>query len=262
MRLLSVISLLLLPLLLGGLAFGDHTPSHLFVLYSYGRSYAPDRSHTFAFFAKMSDGESLRIEEHFPISWLPVVTKPRQDPDGEPILAKDGTLQIAPVEAGRVNRGRLGWNYSIKKTLLHRKKMPGITTVKTHGAFVISQEQYDTAKRLRLEMLSNVESVMRGLPRDPDKYYYRAINQSLFFCPNGQFSGQLNCFQAVLAAFGICETSGPLSGVSVTDYILARLREKHLIGEKYLDTAEDVEPLLVQILDREKDGDFDTPLMP
>lgn len=234
-------------------------PSHLFVLFSYGRSVAPDRTHTFAFFAKMNSSDPNKIDEHVPISWLPVVTKPKQDPDGQPVLDREGTLQIAPVAAGRVNKKRLGWHFSMQKTIFFRRKMPGVNGIKTHGAFVVTPEQYTAAKAYRQQMMANVQRMANGEPRDPERYYYKAINQSLFVCPNDKVSGELNCFQSVLASFGVCETSGPLSGVTATDYLLAKLKERKLLGEQYLETSEEIEPLLRQVMDTEENGDFDNP---
>lgn len=236
-----------------------NNPSHLFFLFSYGRSFAPDRTHTFGFFAKMNPQDPTVIDEHVPISWLPVVTKPRQNPDGKPQLDNNDTLQIAPVAAGRVSWSRLGWNFSMRKTILYRRKMAGIKDIKSHGAFVVTSAQYAAAKSFRDEMLKNVDDVMNGHPRNPERYYYKAINQTLFVCPNGRVSGELNCFQAVLASFGACETSGPLSGVTVTDYLLERLKERKLVGETFIDDPEKIEPFVRQIMESEVGGEMDRP---
>lgn len=234
-------------------------PSHVFALYSYGRSIAPDRTHTFGYFAKLVDGDPSRIEEHVPFSWLALVTKPRQDPDGQPALDNFDTFQIAPVASGTVPTVRLGWNFSMAETIAYRRKMGGLRSFKAHGVFAITAEQYAAAKNFREDLLQTVRLVMNDQPRQPDRFYYKPINQSLFVCPEGRISGHLNCFQAVLAAFGICETSGPLSGVTVTDYLLTRLRARGVISSAYLTGEDDLRNLLDQVLLAESSGGFDRP---
>jgi hypothetical protein len=56
---------------------------------------APNRAHTFAFFAKLDPANPRILLEHIPVSWLPVVTTPRQNPNGMPVLDEEGTIQIA-----------------------------------------------------------------------------------------------------------------------------------------------------------------------
>ena len=232
---------------------------HLFFLFSYGRSYAPSRTHTFAFFAKLDPAEPSRIEDHIPISWLPVITKPRQDPNGIPNLEEDGTFQIAPIAAGSTTHERLGWNFSTSKTITFRRRMNGTNRITFHGAYEVNHQQYVYAKMARSELDKNVELVMDSRPRNMAGYYYKAINQSLFVCPNGGISGIINCFQAVLASFGVCETSGPLSGVTVTDYLLTRLKDRNLLGKKVIENEEDAEPYVTQVIEREESGEWDKP---
>ena len=258
-KILNFLALLLMWLIPGVSHAKPEQPTHLFSLYSYGRSIAPARTHTFAYFAKMLDGEDLRIEEHVPFSWLPIVTRPRHDPDGQPQFDAADTLQVEALAIGRVQQMRLGWNFGMKKTIAYRRRMGGITTIKSHGAFAISPEQYAAAKNFREDMLQNVRLVSDGQTRIEDRYYYKPINQTLFTCPQGRISGQLNCFQAVLAAFGICETSGPLSGVTVTDYILSRLRARGVIDAPFLSDDRDLQNLLDQVFNAEESGAFDRP---
>jgi hypothetical protein len=191
------------------------------------------------------------------MSWLPVQTIPRQDPDGFPNLEPDGTFQIAPIGAERTTWERLGWNFSTAKTISFRRRMSGTNGITFHGAYEVNRQQYAYAKMVRTDLNKNVERIMTALPRNLERYYYKAVNQSLFVCPNGGTNGIINCFQAVLASFGVCETSGPLSGVTVTDYLLSRLKDRNLLGDKVLETEDDAEPYLRQVIKREESGAWD-----
>jgi hypothetical protein len=93
----------------------------------------------------------------------------------------------------------------------------------------------------------------------PSGYFYQAANESLFSCPNGQSPSSINCFQTVLAAFGACETSGPMSGIAVTEFLRGKLQGRGLLGEFYYRDPEQIGQLVRQIEPLEANGKFDRP---
>jgi hypothetical protein len=213
------------------------TPPYLFVLMSYGSSLFPAKTHTFGFFAKIDPQQPGKIIEHIPISWLPIVTTPANDPNGMPVLDASGVPQVGEI-AVNLRIPRLGWSFSMTRTERLAANL-GFDAISGHGAFVVTEKQYLAAKAFYESLDANVRRVASQTSRNPERYYYQASNgQMLHGCPDGVIPGELNCFQAVLAAFGTCDKTLLFSGDKVTQMILKHLQRNGFLGRPYYSDAE------------------------
>lgn len=242
----------------GGGTPPNQGPSHLFVLLSYGRSFTPGETHTFGFFAKMDPNVKDKIVEHIPFSWLPVISSPADDMNGAPVTDRSGKLQIADVMSALL-RPRLGWNFSISKTFEYRKNVLKKNDVTANAAFVITPEQYEYAKSFYNQMNQNTRSAARGMRASSYGYFYQAANEVLFSCPNGRVPTEINCFQTIVAAFKSCQSTGPGSGVAITEFLRGVLQGRGLLGNFYYRDNSQIAPLINQLTPLEADGRFDKP---
>ena len=206
----------------GGTVNGDPSrPEYLFFILSYGASFAPDATHTFAVFAHMNP-QTGDMTEQVTISWLPIAGSGSA---GNGTFSASRDPQTNALKLGAIDtlggQPRPGWNFGLNSTLDFRAAAVGgrVSTLNNHYVYAMTQQDYNRAKKWRDDLNANTLQILNG-GQVGDHFLYQADDRAQFrSCNSGAKPAAMNCHHAVAATWDICQPTAVFSGGAAAEMI-------------------------------------------